>query len=165
MLASLKKDNALSSGQTALAKASYHTARYGIHDAYLADLVQETVEAFKGKIMHREAFGFFYAALKLSWSKHMISFLRSEYERGKEDLVKPEGCLNSILRVCHVGRRTFSQQITDRWRQKGNVCFGGRTKIRGKLEKTIEKSSFDVEVVYIYEQNWVLRIRNDFEIF
>lgn len=84
IIAGFKKDNAIEMGQTSLVKACYHAARYGIKDAYLADLVQETIEIFKEKMAFRESFGLFYAALKSSFTKHMIYFSKHEYEKFKK---------------------------------------------------------------------------------
>lgn len=77
----MKKDNALNTGQTSLARVCYHSARYDIREEYIRDLVEETLPFYKGNIRRREAYGLFFAALRLNYNKATINLMRMEIER------------------------------------------------------------------------------------
>ena len=77
----LKKENSLNSGKHALAKIIYQTAKYNIQDAYLKDLIQETIEVYRDTINSREAFAFLYGTMKLSYQKQTVYFAKREYEK------------------------------------------------------------------------------------
>ena len=77
----MKKENALNSGKVVLARTLWFTAKYNINDAYLKDLIQETIDVYRDSIDPREAVAFLYGALKLSYNKQTIYFAKKEFEK------------------------------------------------------------------------------------